>query len=90
MVSLDPAERNREFGESLGVKTPLLSDPTGKAARDFGVATGGMKSARRWTFVIDRDGIVRHIDREVKASSHGSDLMDTLKGLFPSRAAPQP
>ena len=44
----------------------------------------------RWTFVIDEQGVVRHIDREVKASRHGADLVDTLKGLFPSRAAPQP
>ena len=37
MVSLDSPEKNRNFADSLGAKQVLLSDPTGEAARAYGV-----------------------------------------------------
>jgi peroxiredoxin Q/BCP len=81
MVSLDPPERNRAFAESVGAGFPLLSDPDGKVARAYGVATEGRRYARRWTFFIDGTGIIRHIDRDVTPSSHGSDLVRMLDSL---------
>ncbi len=81
MVSLDPPERNRAFAESVGAGFPLLSDPDGKVARAYGVATEGRRYARRWTFFIDGTGIIRHIDTHVTPSSHGSDLVRMLDSL---------
>ena len=82
MVSLDPRDRNREFAESHGATFPVLSDPTGEAARAYGVLRGGF--ARRWTFYIDAAGIIRRIDRDVRAASHGGDVARALGELgFP-------
>ena len=81
MVSLDPPERNRAFAESVGAGFPLLSDPDGKVARAYGVATKGGLFARRWTFFIDGEGVIRRIDRDVTPSSHGSDLVRMLDSL---------
>ena len=78
MVSLDPPKRNREFAESVGTGFPILSDPTGEAARAYGVLVAGGSVAKRWTFVIDRGGIIRRIDRDVRPATHGSDLLEAL------------
>ena len=78
MLSLDPPQRNREFAESVGTGFPILSDPTGEAARAYGVLVAGGSVAKRWTFVIDRGGIIRRIDRDVRPATHGADLLEAL------------
>jgi peroxiredoxin Q/BCP len=86
MVSLDEPDRNRAFAESLGAKLVLLSDPGGVAAKAYGVTGFGGLYARRWTFYIDRDGVVREIDRDVKVESAGQDIARKLAELgFPRR-----
>jgi peroxiredoxin Q/BCP len=86
MVSLDKPERNREFAESLGAKHTLLSDPSGTAARAWGVTSLGGLFARRWTFYVDRDGIIRLIDKKVSVESAGQDISRRLAELrFPRR-----
>ena len=86
MVSLDEPKRNREFAESLGAKHVLLSDPSGASARAYGVAAANASYARRWTFYIDRGGVVRAIDRDVRVESAGQDIARRLGELgFPKR-----
>ena len=81
MVSLDEPDRNRAFAASLGADRVLLSDPSGAVARAFGVAGPGRLYPRRWTFYIDRDGIVRMIDKRVEVDSAGEDIARTLGKL---------
>jgi peroxiredoxin Q/BCP len=90
MVSLDAPERNREFAESLGADLVLLSDPTGMNASAYGVAAPGGKYAKRWTVYIDREGVVRAVDRDVRPESAGQDIARKLEELgFPRRSAPR-
>ncbi len=81
MVSLDEPERNRTFAESLGTTQVLLSDPSGLAAGAYGVKGFGGLYARRWTFYIDRAGIVRHIDKDVEVDSAGQTIARKLGEL---------
>jgi len=91
MASLDDAERNREFAESLGVDFPILSDPEGEAARAYGVLAPGGDYAQRSTFFIDAAGVIRYIDREVSPDSHGADIATRLAELgFPPRDPADP
>jgi peroxiredoxin Q/BCP len=86
MVSLDEPERNRAFAESLGADFVLLSDPSGAAAEAFGVKAFGGLWARRWTFYIDSDGVIREIDKDVHVESAGQDIARKLAELgFPRR-----
>lgn len=86
MVSVDPLERNRQFAESLGANFVILSDPERDAARAFGVLGESGDRARRWTFYIDREGVIRRIDRNVRASVHGHDVARALSEMrFPRR-----
>jgi len=61
-VSMDSPFANHAFAEQNGVKFPLLADPTGAATKAYGLEQsfkiGGVDvaSARRATFLIDKDG----------------------------------
>ena len=85
MVSLDSTEKNAEFAKSLESKHVLLSDPTGGTAKAYGVSGLGGLFAKRWTFYIDPDGIVRKIDKNVSTSTAGQDIARTLEELGYSR-----
>lgn len=90
MVSLDAPERNRAFAESLGADLVLLSDPTGLSAAAYGVKAPDGSYAKRWTFYIDREGVVRAVDRDVHPESAGQDIVRTLDELGFPRRSPSP
>ena len=81
MVSLDDPEKNAAFAESLGAKHVLLSDPSGDVAKAYGVTALGGLFARRWTFYIDRDGVIREIDKDVSTATAGQDIARKLGEL---------
>lgn len=86
MVSLDDAERNAAFADSLGADLVLLSDPGGKVAAEYGVTSLGGLYARRWTFYIDGEGVIREIDKDVDVESAGQDIARELGELgFPKK-----
>lgn len=88
MVSLDSAERNRAFAESMGAGFVLLSDPSGTTAERYGVLALGGLYARRITHYIDADGRIAYIDRDVSPDRHGPDVVARLEALgFPRHAA---
>ena len=63
-ISTDSVWANKAFREQLGVDFPILSDRKMEAARTYGVLNEEAGVARRTTFVVDRSGIVRHIDQD--------------------------
>ncbi len=80
-VSLDDVATQKRFAAANELPYPLLSDPDGSAARKFGVLAPGGRFARRVTFVVDPEGIVRHVDSSVDVVRHGADLADVIAGL---------
>ena len=79
-ASVDDAEQNKKFAESLSLDYPILSDPTKENAKKFGVLNErGM--ANRWTFYIDKDGKIAHVDQKVSTDNHGKDIAAKLKEL---------
>jgi len=79
-ASVDPADANKKFAESLHAEYPILSDPDKKVAKAFGVLSP-RGFANRWTFYVDKEGVVRHIDKQVKVQSHGKDVAAKAKEL---------
>jgi mycoredoxin-dependent peroxiredoxin len=61
-VSCDSAPVHRAWAEQEGFAFPLLADfwPHGAVAERYGVFDERIGVARRATFIIDRDGVVRH------------------------------
>ncbi len=60
-ISVDSSAVHRAFADSVGVEYPLLADfyPHGAVAQAYGVLRPE-GTAERATFVIDKQGIVRH------------------------------
>ena len=79
-MSVDRPDVNAAFARSLGLDYPILSDPTKGIAQAYGVL-GASGFARRWTFVIGRDGRILAIDRNVSPGTHGADLVERLSVL---------
>lgn len=70
-ISVNKPETNRSFAEKLGLTFPLLCDTEKKVSRQYGVLSL-LRVAKRTTFVIDAQGVIRHIDR-------GSAAMDPAR-----------
>ncbi len=81
MISVDTAEDNKRFAESLETDFPLLSNPTKEVAEAYGVVTPERAFPFRWTFIIGGDGKILKVDKEVSPSSAGLDLVADLKEL---------
>jgi peroxiredoxin Q/BCP len=79
-ASVDTPELNKKFAESLELDYPILSDPEKTAATAYGVISP-RGFANRWTFYIDKEGIIRAIDKSVKAPQAGQDIAAKIKEL---------
>lgn len=60
---------------------PILSDPEKNVARAYGVVHEGREVPERWTFYIDRDGVIKFIDKKVNTKAHGEDIVKKLEEL---------
>ncbi len=60
---------------------PILSDPGKAVAKAYEVVNEKRPVPYRWTFYIGKDGKILHIDKSVKAGSHGADIAAKLKEL---------
>jgi peroxiredoxin (alkyl hydroperoxide reductase subunit C) len=62
-ISVDSFAANGEFAKKEGITFPLLSDFKRKVSKDYGILNEEMGFATRATFVVDKDGIIRHIEQ---------------------------
>ncbi len=79
-ASVDRPAANLKFANRLELPYPILSDPGKQVARAYGVLRLGL-FAKRKTFVIDRDGLVLHIEEQVTPKTAGDDLVRLLERL---------
>ena len=59
---MDSPAANAAFAKQIGVTFPLLSDFKRTVVKDYGVFNEEQGFGNRATFVIDKDGIIQHID----------------------------
>ncbi len=84
-VSIDPYPRLAKFAEREKLKFTLMSDEEHKVADKYGV--WGLKKfmgrefmgLKRTSFIIDKDGHLRHIMEKVNTKKHHDDVMDWIK-----------
>jgi peroxiredoxin Q/BCP len=79
-VSSDSAESHGKFAEKYRLPFTLLSDQGGQVRKRYGIpATLGLLPGRV-TFVIDRDGIVRHtFNSQFQATQHVAEALQALR-----------
>lgn len=80
MISTDPIETNKSFGDTQGADFPLLSDPTEATARAYGVMSR-YGVPYRHTFYIGTNGKIIAIDRSVNPATSAQDMAAILRGL---------
>jgi mycoredoxin-dependent peroxiredoxin len=62
-VSADSVFSNAEFAKQNGITFPILSDFAKRSVlKDYGIYNEAGGYGNRATFVIDKDGIIQHID----------------------------
>lgn len=61
-VSVDSTWANLAFRQQMKLDFPLLSDSKKEYSRQLGILDDNSGFARRFTFVVDDQGILRHID----------------------------
>jgi len=90
MVSVDKPEDNQRFAEQEQANFPMLSDPETKVADAYGVLPPpnpdrpGPRYARRWTFYIGPDGLIKFIDKAggaAQTANAGASLIAKLDEL---------
>jgi peroxiredoxin Q/BCP len=81
-VSGDTEESHRAFAAHHHLPFVLLSDRDGAVRKRYGVARWFGILDGRVTFVIDRDGIVRHVfDSQLQATRHVREALATIQDL---------
>jgi thioredoxin-dependent peroxiredoxin len=86
-VSSDSSESHRKFAAKHRLPFTLLSDANGKVRKAYGVpATLGLLPGRV-TFVIDGDGVVRHVfNSQLDATRHVREALGALRARPGARA----
>jgi len=56
----------KAFADKIGTDLPVLSDWKHDVARQYGIWDADQYRAKRFTFTLDKDGVIRaiHMDRE--------------------------
>jgi peroxiredoxin Q/BCP len=79
-ASVDTVDENTKFANSLNADYPILSDPDKTVARAYGVLNDrGMAS--RYTYYIDKNGVIKEIDKKVNAANAADDVIAKVKSL---------
>lgn len=81
-ISSDSAESHKEFANECGARFILLADEGGRVRRLYGVQASLGLIPGRVTYIIDRQGVVRHIfSSQMNVRGHVEEAIETLKKL---------
>lgn len=84
-LSPDPVKRLQKFSEKEALNFTLLSDEDHAVAESYGV-WGPKKfmgrefdGIHRITFVVGKDGLIKHVMPKVKTASHHTDVLNWIE-----------
>ena len=80
-VSSDDSVSHKAFAAKFNLPFSLLADPERKIIDAYGVRMPVLGIAKRVTFLIDRNGIVRKVLSDVQTSAHDRQVLQELKSL---------
>lgn len=83
-VSLDDVASQKQFADKYSLPFPLLSDADKETAEAYGVLkdVGVTQYARRQTFIVGPDGIIRRHYPEVDPETHSATVLKDLGELL--------
>jgi len=81
-VSSDSVSSHKNFADNHDLPFTLLSDAEGKVRRLYGVPSTFGLFTGRVTYIIDREGVVRHVfSSQLAASRHVREALGTLRAI---------
>jgi peroxiredoxin Q/BCP len=81
-ISSDSAESHASFAAHHRLPMTLLSDPGGRVRQLFGVKSTLGLLPGRVTFVIDKQGVVRHVfSSQLRATAHVKEALGVVRQL---------
>jgi peroxiredoxin Q/BCP len=86
-ISPDSLKKHANFRKKHGLTTPLAADESREAIEAYGVWDEKMMFGRKYmgvirsTFLIDREGKIKRIWRNVRVAGHAEEVLETAKAL---------
>jgi len=79
-ISVDSVDSQADFVKEYQIPYAHLSDPKKIVCKKYaGTNIAGL--AKRCTFVINKNGIVHDLMREINVSHHGQEILDSLNKI---------
>ena len=79
-VSVDSEESHEKFASKYNLNFTLLSDTNKEIVRAYGVESP-FKTAKRVTYLIGPDGVIKYVFTHVNTSTHAADVLKKLEEL---------
>jgi peroxiredoxin Q/BCP len=82
-ISSDSTDSHQSFAKEYNLPYPLLADEGGRVRQRYGVKkTLGLLPGRT-TFIIDRNGVIRHVyGSALDANAHVTEALDAITTLL--------
>lgn len=86
-VSKDSCASHQAFIDKFGLKVDLLADTSGELCNSYGVWQEKEKNGEkkmgivRSTFIIDKQGLLAHVEYGVTADGHAEAVLNKIKQL---------
>ncbi len=78
-ISTDKLDAQQQFTKKEKLSFPLLADPDKKVTKAYGALNSARGMASRYTFVIDKKGILRKIYTKVSPKDHPDEVLNYVK-----------
>ena len=92
-VSVDDVESHKEFQAAEKFGFSLLADTEFAVSKVYSGIMENFNASNRVTFIIDKSGYIRFIDRKVNVGTHGADVVKLIAESIPKElkvGAPAP
>jgi peroxiredoxin Q/BCP len=86
-ISYDSPESHKKFREKYDLPFTLLSDGDRQMAKRYGASGGilGFLGARRYTYLINEQGIIVHIFKKVNVDVHAGEVLEAFQRIEKSK-----
>jgi peroxiredoxin Q/BCP len=79
-ISVDDVTSHKQFHEKYGLNFTILADPDKQVTEMYGVKSN-LGLAKRVTFVIDENGIIKKVYPDVDVAAHAMEVLSLIKSL---------
>jgi peroxiredoxin Q/BCP len=83
-VSVDDRVSHKRFQEKHGLNFTLVADPGKEVTRLYG-ALGILGVARRVTYIIDGEGVIRRVYEKVRTRDHSREVVQAIREISKAR-----